>query len=386
MMMGMEPVVERPTGRRDSPVTSDARSALEPRPLGRRPTQADVAQLAGVSASTVSHILSGRRDRNGSGAPETRARVEAAIRELGYQPNFAARALRRRSTGVVAALGAFPSNLWEQRIMERAQENLARRGVDLVGMPRSSDLIMARFLDLLERRGADAALIFPCDDLTHAERLRLADSGVPLMGLGDVAHENFLLGAHHYADRQRAMLTAMLERGIRKLCMVIEGHATRGASRVQFLDSMLEVLAQREAAAPGALQVHCAVVERRIIPREQDMEQIPLEGHDEDDPLLVVCQSDQVAIQVLARARALRVAVPGSVGIVGRGNTAEGAEMGLSTFGADSDAYMALIDQLADMALTGQVRTGTVDLGWRFIERESTAGLTTGRRGVYSAT
>ena len=50
----------------------------------------DVANRAGVSASTVSHVIN--RTRNVSSA--TRSKVEAAISALSYQPNDAARMLR----------------------------------------------------------------------------------------------------------------------------------------------------------------------------------------------------------------------------------------------------------------------------------------------------
>ncbi len=61
------------------------------------PTIRDVARKAGVSVGTVSHVL------NGSAAVSeaTRERVLQAIRELDYQPDEAARTLRRRRTGTI---------------------------------------------------------------------------------------------------------------------------------------------------------------------------------------------------------------------------------------------------------------------------------------------
>lgn len=63
-------------------------------------SMADVATLAGVSAQTVSRVS------NGSDAvrPETKNKVLKAMNELGYRPNFAARALKRgrfKAIGVV---------------------------------------------------------------------------------------------------------------------------------------------------------------------------------------------------------------------------------------------------------------------------------------------
>lgn len=56
-----------------------------------RPTMRDVARAAGVSPMTVSRVVNGEQ----SVQPETAARVERAIRQLGYQRNDAARNLRR---------------------------------------------------------------------------------------------------------------------------------------------------------------------------------------------------------------------------------------------------------------------------------------------------
>ncbi len=72
---------------------------------GNRPASlADVAQLAGVSSQTVSRVVRG----SSVVAPQTRERVLAAVEELGYRPNLAARSLSNRRTGVVHIINATP--------------------------------------------------------------------------------------------------------------------------------------------------------------------------------------------------------------------------------------------------------------------------------------
>ena len=66
-------------------------------------TIGDVASAAGVSRSTASYALSGKRTIS----PEVRARVAEAVRELGYTPNAGARALATSRTSVIALLGRF---------------------------------------------------------------------------------------------------------------------------------------------------------------------------------------------------------------------------------------------------------------------------------------
>lgn len=58
----------------------------------------EVAEAAGVSISTVSYALSGKRPV----APDTRRRIEAAVRELGYSPNAGARMLAGSRTQIFA--------------------------------------------------------------------------------------------------------------------------------------------------------------------------------------------------------------------------------------------------------------------------------------------
>jgi DNA-binding LacI/PurR family transcriptional regulator len=69
----------------------------------RPPAMTDVARAASVSHQTVSRVLNGHPNVR----PATRARVVAAIEELGYRPNLAARAL---ATGRSNALGLVTLN------------------------------------------------------------------------------------------------------------------------------------------------------------------------------------------------------------------------------------------------------------------------------------
>lgn len=67
-------------------------------------TISDVAKAAGVSISTVSYALSGKR----SITDTTRRRIEAAIRELDYEPSAAARMLAGGDDQHPRPVGAHP--------------------------------------------------------------------------------------------------------------------------------------------------------------------------------------------------------------------------------------------------------------------------------------
>ncbi|MGQ3213378.1 substrate-binding domain-containing protein [Shinella sp.] len=69
-----------------------------------KPTIADLAKAAGVSATTVSHAFSGRRYVD----PETRKRIEALAEAMGYRPNHRARRLRTGGAGAIALVSSMP--------------------------------------------------------------------------------------------------------------------------------------------------------------------------------------------------------------------------------------------------------------------------------------
>ena len=79
-------------------------------------TLADVAKHAGVAASTVSYVLSGKR----SVSEETKRRVRASIAELGYHPHAGARALASSRSNVLALVVPLRGDLYVPVMMEIA--------------------------------------------------------------------------------------------------------------------------------------------------------------------------------------------------------------------------------------------------------------------------
>ncbi|MCZ4508350.1 LacI family DNA-binding transcriptional regulator [Streptomyces sp. ActVer] len=79
-------------------------------------TLAEVAQHAGVSASTVSYVLSGKRSISAG----TRERVEQSIQQLGYHPNAGARALASSRSNIIALMIPLRTDMYVPVMMEIA--------------------------------------------------------------------------------------------------------------------------------------------------------------------------------------------------------------------------------------------------------------------------
>jgi len=85
---------------------------------------ADVAQRAGVSISTVSHVLNKTR----TVAPETLQAVKNAIDELGFTPNILARALVRARTSTIGVALSAITNIYFGEVVRGMQTECTRNG------------------------------------------------------------------------------------------------------------------------------------------------------------------------------------------------------------------------------------------------------------------
>lgn len=141
----------------------------------RRLTSADVARVAGVSASAVSRAFT----PGASVAPEKRAHILRAARELGYRPNVMARAVATRRSNVVGLILFNETNRHHPGVLLALSQAFSLIGVrvmlflleDLDEIGAVIDHILSYQLD-----GVIAAAPIPQDDLDH-----LAAAQVPLL-------------------------------------------------------------------------------------------------------------------------------------------------------------------------------------------------------------
>ena len=80
----------------------------------------DVAEMAGVSPSTVTHALNGKRPVK----EETKARIKKAIDTLGYVPSWNASRLKGRFSGVIGCLASDISESFVNQIVRGIEQGL----------------------------------------------------------------------------------------------------------------------------------------------------------------------------------------------------------------------------------------------------------------------
>ena len=116
----------------------------------------DVAKAAGVSVSTVSHVINETRFV----APETKENVKQAIRELGYQPSSLARALKVNRTKTIGMLVTSGTNPFFAEVVTGVEEGCFRNGYSLILCNSGNQPgRQSTYLDTLMQKRIDALVV-----------------------------------------------------------------------------------------------------------------------------------------------------------------------------------------------------------------------------------
>lgn len=116
----------------------------------------DVAKLSGVSVATISRVL----NKSAVVSPETTEKVEAAIKELNYRPNFLGRNLRKRETNVILALVPSTEHSYYSEIIHGMQNKAFEYGYSVLVSTTNSYLeLEEKLLQMLFNRTVDAAVL-----------------------------------------------------------------------------------------------------------------------------------------------------------------------------------------------------------------------------------
>ncbi len=249
-------------------------------------TLADVARHAGVSSSTVSYVLSGKRPVSEA----TRLRIERAIAELDYHPNAGARALAGRRSHIIALVVPLHTEVYVPTMMEIAiavTTTARQHGYDVLlitndegpdgvrrvagsGLADGVILMDVRLDDdrvpILRAQGTPAALIglpddphgLSCVDHDFAAAGALCADHLADLGHRDVAFIGYAAGVYlRHAGYAERTLTGFRERaeqrGVRFLHRPCEGSYESTAG------TLARVLADRPATTGFVVQNEGAI-------------------------------------------------------------------------------------------------------------------------------
>jgi DNA-binding LacI/PurR family transcriptional regulator len=275
----------------------------------RRPaTIKDVAKRAGVGLSTVSRVVREAERVD----PNTRSRVQAAIKELGYRPNFLARGLVTRRTRSLALITPPPAP-YTHPIVENVASECKSRGYATLLCPASTweheDL---SFRWVHENWRVDGVLIYSI--LHHRElppEIRdLQSAGVPVVFINKFLNDGRVqaVGVDTGQAVQQAVdhLAALGHRRI----AILNGHRNSEDGAMRF------------AAFRAAMDKAGLVFDERLA-RDAVFEESLAREHTRgllgpaDRPTAIFCANDHMAIGAMRAASDAGLRVPDDVSIIG---------------------------------------------------------------------
>ena len=318
----------------------------------------DVALRAGVSGQTVSRVVndSPRVD------PATRARVEAAMAQLGYRPHRAARALRTGRTHTIGLVVSTLASVGNSRMLQAVADAASHRGYALTVVTAADADALAGAFEHLRDQGVDGAIVL--NEATAAARRTDAPADLALVVVDSPADERFgVVQSDHEAGGRAATEH-----------LIALGHPT-----VWHLAGPEDSYAATErergwrAALEGAGLVAPPVVRGDWTAASGHSEGVALA--ERADVSAVFVANDQMALGLLRALAEAGRAVPGEVSVVGFDDIADAADYlpPLTTVRQEFDELgERAVDALIGAIDGGSPKTDLVPT--RLIVRESTGG------------
>ncbi|MEV6821936.1 LacI family DNA-binding transcriptional regulator [Nocardiopsis dassonvillei] len=335
----------------------------------KRPTLEMVAQRAGVGRGTVSRVING----SAQVSPRTREAVHAAIAELGYSPNQAARTLVTRRTDTIALVVSEPrdrlfSDPFFADIIRGVSSVLHERDLQLMLTTARTEAEHKRVGDYLSGFHVDGALLISL----HSDNplsARLAEAGVP------VVH-----GGRPHSPEQPAPYCVDID-NIGGARMAIRHLLERGRRRVAAITGPLDMNAgverlrgYREVMASAGLEVDDRLVVQGDFSVEGGAEAMERLLDTGLEPDAVFAASDMMALGGLRVLRARGLSVPGDVALVGYDDTvmAQHSDPPLTTVHQPTvQMGQEMARLLVDVAIPRTAEAETVMLGTHMVVRES---------------
>ncbi|KAB2329547.1 LacI family DNA-binding transcriptional regulator [Cytobacillus depressus] len=125
----------------------------------KKVTMDDVARHSNVSKSTVSQYLNKRYDYMGV---DTKRRIESAINELGYRPNFVARSLKQKRTSTIGVIIANILHSFSTKIVRAIEDVCNENDFHVIICNADDDPAKERkYINMLRSKQVDGIIVFP---------------------------------------------------------------------------------------------------------------------------------------------------------------------------------------------------------------------------------
>lgn len=263
-----------------------------------------VAAAAGVSKTTVSHVLSGKRHV----AEKTKQHVAMVMQQLGYTPNFLAQALATQRTSTIALLTHDITNPFYPALARGVQHAATARDHILMlfdAGPNGENL--HSFFDVAKQRRVDGIIAAVSD--ADADLRQMRAEGIPVVTVGPTALSDLdWVSVDDEAVGEDAV-SRLYAAGRRRIAIINgNGHVMPGSARLR---------GYLQAISRLGLQPNLELVQDGDWSRESGAKAMDRLLELADPPTAVFCANDVMAIGAMDAAFAHRISVPSQLAIIG---------------------------------------------------------------------
>ncbi len=270
----------------------------------------DVARLAGVSTTTVSHVINKTRFV----AEATQEKVMDAVKELNYAPSAVARSLKCNSTRTIGMLVTQSTNPFFSEVIDGAESYCYRQGYTLILCNTGGIYEKQRdYVRMLAEKRVDGMLVI-CSDLTD-ELLAMLDSykDIPKVVMdwnAQSAHGDNIIDN---SEEGGYLATKYLIENGHKDIACLSGHFSKAIcqERIQGFRRAME-----EASLP--------VVEDWILEGNFECDTAVIAADKilvmDKKPTAVFCFNDTMALGLISRLQQRGLKVPDDISVIGYDN------------------------------------------------------------------
>jgi LacI family transcriptional regulator, gluconate utilization system Gnt-I transcriptional repressor len=334
----------------------------------RAVTLKDVAAEAGVSLITASRALR----TPDVVSTNTRERVAAAVRLLGYAPNQAARALASARSSIIGIIVPSVTNLVFTDVLRGVYDSIEDHDLQVqLGNSRYTAHKEEQLLRVFAAQ-RPAGLIVAGREQTPAARAILKQLGCPVVQVMDLPIEpiDMSIGFDHTAGG-RAATRHLLDQGYR---------------RIGFLGARMDPRARRRLDGYTEVLAEAGLADDRLIMTIPQPSSVSLGGQMLANFLLqvpnadaVFCNNDDIAMGALFECQRRGITVPKDFGIIGFNDLefADSIAPSLSTIRTPRyETGRRAVEMIAATNTGHRPEQACVDLGFELKARQSTARMT----------
>jgi DNA-binding LacI/PurR family transcriptional regulator len=323
---------------------------------------ADVARLAGVSTQTVSRVSNG----HSSVVESTREQVLEAMRQLGYRPNSAARALKYGEFRTIGVILFSLSSVGNSRTLEAIVDHAAAEGYAITLIPvavPTQDGVLGAFTRLGEL-AVDAVIVIMEVHLLDTATVTLP-VGVPVVVVDSNGGDRYAVVDTDQADGARQAVSHLLDLGHRTAWHLAGPRGSYAAGRRA--DAWRAALEEAGAEVPRMLRGDWSA---------DSGYRAGLELAAEPGCTAVFAANDQMALGLLRAFHEKGKVVPRDISVVGFDDIPDGTSFipPLTTVHQDfTEVGRRCVERVLRQVQHKRAKPGTTLVPTRLVVRDSTA-------------